>query len=259
MTTVACDLDGVAYRGDQAIEGAGEALRRAVSAGCRVIFVTNNAGRTPDQIAAKITKLTGFEADPAQVITSSMAAMTMVSKVDSPVLVVGEEGISRLVEEAGMAITTEPDQARSVMVGVNRGINYQLLADAADAIRNGARFIATNLDPTFPIPGGFLPGAGSIVAAIATAAGSAPEVAGKPHAPIRKLVAARAEGEVWVVGDRLDSDIAMAQSEAGWRSVLVLTGSTAATDPTDGADYVVADLGAAVDLIVDTAPDVSGQ
>ncbi|NIQ56034.1 MAG: HAD hydrolase-like protein, partial [Gemmatimonadetes bacterium] len=95
---------------------------------------------------------------------------------------------------------------------------------AARAVRAGARFVATNHDATYPTPDGLLPGAGSIVAAVEVASEREAEVAGKPHPPMRRLVRERCGGEeIWVVGDRIDTDLAMAFEE-GWGTALVLTG-----------------------------------
>lgn len=255
MTNLICDLDGVLYRGNQVVEGVPEALKRLAAAGIDPLFVTNNSSRTPENVAAKIETVTGYRTDPERVVTSTMAAISMLDpSSDLPVLVVGEEGITALLERAGHPITDTARDARTVMVGVTPNLSYRSIAAAADAVRDGARFIATNLDPTFPIPNGFLPGAGAVVAAIATAGGRAPEVAGKPEAAMRKLVREIMPGPAWVVGDRLDSDIAMAAAESDWRSILVLTGATGADQPTDPADHVVADFGAAVDLIIGNEP-----
>lgn len=251
MTSVVCDLDGVLYRGDTVLGGVPEALDRLRAAGTRLVFVTNNASQTQDAVAEKITRLTGYRCPTEDVLTSPMAALPMLRPEDAPILVVGQAGISRVVIDAGFSTTRSAKEANSVMVGVTPGISYQWITEAADAVRKGGRFIATNLDPTFPIANGYLPGAGAIVAAIATAAGRQPEVAGKPFQPMRDLIKSRLNGPVWVIGDRLDSDIAMASAEPEWTSILVLTGSTGPEEDLTEADHVVADLAAAVNLVLD--------
>jgi 4-nitrophenyl phosphatase len=126
--------------------------------------------------------------------------------------------------------TEVPEAAEAVIVGLDTGISYERLRSAVMAVRNGARFIATNADPTYPTPSGLWPGAGAIVAAIEVAAGIEPEIAGKPHPAIRSLIRTRlVPGPVWVVGDRPETDVAMAKVE-GWTSVLVLTGVVGAAD-----------------------------
>lgn len=248
MTDVVCDLDGVIYRGETEVPGAGAALTRLADAGVGITFVTNNSARTAEQVADKIGRVTGFHPEPASVVTSAMAAVSLLSQNDAPVFVVGETGIREALRSEGIDMTEDEAEARSVMVGVARHISYDLLAQASAAVRAGARFIATNSDPTFPAADGLLPGAGSIVAAVATASLTEPEFAGKPNAAISDLVNARVGDDVWVVGDRLDTDIALAESVAEWRSVLVLTGVSSESDTGPVPDHVVADFAAAVEL-----------
>lgn len=249
--TVLCDLDGVIYRGGTVLPGVPEAMRRLDGAGVEVYFITNNSTRSPEQGAEKIERLTGIEVDPRQVLGSSLAAVSMLGPEDGPVLAVGEDGVRDAIARAGLEVTDEPHLARAVLVGLTRDISYRLLADAMSAIRSGARFIATNDDATFPTEDDLLPGAGAIVAAIAAASGQEPEVAGKPHPAMRRLIRSRGVGSAWVIGDRPDTDIALARDEADWRSILVLTGVTDRAHAADaGADHVVDDFPAAVDLVL---------
>ena len=251
MTTVLCDLDGVVYRGSRELPGAGGALEALTEAGVGTLFITNNSTRTPEATAEKITRVTGVEVHGDQVMTSSQAAMTLLGPEDSPVLVVGEASLRTAVLEAGLTVTAEPHEAGAVVVGLTRSLSYQALADAMKAIGNGARFIATNDDATFPTEEGLEPGCGAIVAAIARASGVEPEVAGKPNPAMRDLVRSRASGEVWVIGDRPETDIALASDEPGWRSILVLTGITGAEMAAEtGADFVVDDLASAVEVVL---------
>lgn len=248
MTTVLCDLDGVVYRGDALIAGSDLALRRLLDAGLGVYFVTNNSTRTPGQVVDKIRRMTGIRFEEDRVFTSPQAGVGLLEAGDGPCLVVGEGGIREAVVNAGFELTEDPHRAGTVMVGLDRSVNYAKITAAADAVRRGARFIATNDDPTFPISDGLQPGAGSMVAAIAVAAGRAAEVAGKPHAPMRRLIRSRGIDAAWVIGDRVDTDIALAAEEEGWRSILVLSGVT--TEPSARADRVAADLAEAVDLVL---------
>jgi 4-nitrophenyl phosphatase len=135
------------------------------------------------------------------------------------------------------------------LVGLDFDLSYDRLTRAANAVRLGARFIATNTDPTYPVADGLLPGGGAMVAAVRVATGVEPEIAGKPHSPMRALLRAKGIGEAWVIGDRVDTDIAMARAEPDWTSILVLTGVTDPHEPHD-ADFVVPDLTAAVDLVL---------
>lgn len=251
MTSVICDLDGVIYRGRVALPGAPEALKRLGDSGARVLFVTNNSTRSPADSARKIRHVTGVEVDPADILTSAEASAGTLGPEDGPVMVIGESGIIEAVRGKGLEMTTDPGEARSVIVGLYRDVRYDDISRAADAVREGARFIATNTDGTFPTANGLKPGSGAIVAAIAAVAGRAPEVCGKPNPPMRALIKRRGVGEeAWVIGDRVDTDIALADSEPGWRSILVLSGVTAPGDLTGGAHHVVSDFAAAVDVVI---------
>lgn len=252
--TVLCDLDGVIYRGRSVLPGVPEALARLGDAGIDIFYITNNSTRTPEEGAEKIRALTGIETSEIQVLTSALAAVSLLGGEDGPVLVVGEGGVSDAVARAGLEETEDPDQAGSVLVGLARHIDYDLLGRAMSAIRSGAKFIATNDDATFPTEDGFMPGAGAIVAAIAAATSTQPVVAGKPHLPMRQLIRSRGVGAAWVIGDRADTDIAIALDEANWQSILVLTGVSGGDDVDEsGADHVVADFPAAIDLVLSAA------
>jgi HAD superfamily hydrolase (TIGR01450 family) len=223
-----------------------------------VVFVTNNATRTPAQAADKIERLTGVTCHPGDLVTSPQAAARLLRPQDLPVFVVGEEGITGVLAEAGLATTTRSEEAGSVMVGMTPAVTYQWIADAADAVRRGARFLATNIDPTYPTATGLKPGAGSIVAAISVASGVEPEVAGKPLAPMRELIRERVDGPAWVVGDRIDTDVALADAEPDWSSILVLSGATGTGTSGIDADHVVADFPTAVDLILEVGEGGDG-
>lgn len=230
--------------------GSGAALQSLFEEGLHVVFVTNNSTRSPKAAADKIERLTGVSVDPDHICTSAQAAATVLGDSDGPVLVVGEDGIHDAIAGKGLEVTSDASAARSVVVGLDRGFGYEDIANAAEAIRNGARFIATNADATYPTEDGVKPGSGSIVAAIAAVAGRPPEVCGKPHPPMRALVQAHGVTDAWVIGDRVDTDIALADDEPEWRSILVLSGVTGPDDPTGDADHVVADFAAAVDVVL---------
>lgn len=245
---VVCDLDGVVYVGDTAVGGAGDALRTLEDAGFRIVLATNNSTRTPEGVAAHIESLTGYRVMISSIVTSSVAAATLLSPFESPAFVIGEAGVAAALTDAGIEMTTDPDSARAVVIGLARHVDYALISDASRAVRLGARFIATNTDATLPTPLGPVPGAGSIVAAVATAAGRAPEVAGKPHPPMRLAVSRRlGPGPTWVVGDRSETDLALA-AEGGWGRVLVLSGVTS------GAEEVPPEL--APDIVVGSLADL---
>lgn len=249
--TVICDLDGVVYRGNVALPGAADALEVLDKAGFRVLFVTNNSSRTESQVADKLEALVRHRPDPDNVVTSARAAVSLVPDGLRKCLVVGGAGIREALESADLEVVADDSAVDCVVVGLDRQFDYGKLDRAARAIRDGARFIATNVDPTFPAAEGrIMPGAGSIVAAIQSASGVDPIVAGKPHKPITDLIRSRGVDRAWVIGDRPDTDIAMAVDEPDWTSVLVLTGVTEADGDARGANYVVEDLSAAVDLVI---------
>jgi 4-nitrophenyl phosphatase len=252
---VLCDLDGVVYRGSEVLPNSAEALRRLISSDVGIVYITNNSTRSPEMTAQKITDVADVPVDPDQVVSSPLAATALLEAGDGPVYVVGEEGIRDAVARVGLETTEQSSEARTVMVGLTRSITYEMLAAATSALRSGARFVATNNDPTFPTETGLAPGAGAIVAALSAASGRSPEVAGKPHSPMRETIRAKGVGDAFVIGDRLDTDIALAREEADWRSILVLTGVTTRAEAEGcDADHVVTDLAAAVDLVLGTGP-----
>lgn len=237
---ILCDLDGVVYLGDHPVPGAGEALGAIREAGVSVAFVTNNSSRPPEAVAERIATLTGFPASPDMVLTSAMAAGLVLRGTTDPAFVLGGEGIRRALAEVGIASTDRGDEAGAVVVGLDRELSYDRLRDAVVAVRRGARFVATNHDPTYPTASGLWPGAGSIVAAVERAAETEPEIAGKPFAPMRSLIRERIGSDrIWVIGDRIDTDLAMA-AEEGWTGVLVLSGVTVSAPSHDSrVDRVV--------------------
>jgi HAD superfamily hydrolase (TIGR01450 family) len=238
------DLDGVVWLADEPVPGAAAAVADLRGAGERVLFVTNNSAfRRADQEA----KLAGFGV-PAEgdVLTSAEAAATLLEP-GSRAHVLGGAGIVEALGARGVEVVAGLP-ADAVVVGFTRAFDYEALRVAADTARACGRLIGTNDDATYPTPAGPLPGGGSLLAAVATAAGVRPEVAGKPHAPMVALGRARTgEGPVTVVGDRPSTDGSFARS-LGARFALVLSGVTAATDlPVEPApDVVAADLAALV-------------
>lgn len=246
MTVCCCDLDGVVWRGEEPIPGAAAAIARIRGAGLRVAFITNNSsGRVGDYLA-KLARM-GVEAAPADVLTSAQAAAALLRREVAPgsrVLACAGPGVVEACAEAGFEVVTAPPAA-AVVVGFHRDFDFDRLATAADAVRAGARFVATNADPTYPVPGGLLPGAGAIVAAVATAAGRDPEVAGKPNAATVALVRERFGDQGVVVGDRPSTDGALATA-LGWPFALVLSGVAGSPAeepvPDPAPAFVAADL-----------------
>ncbi len=227
--TVVFDLDGVVYLDDQPIDGAGDALRRLSEAGLRVLFASNNSTKTPATAAEQIAAVTGYDCQPDQVVTSALVAARGVSRQYRTAHVIGEPGLIQSMRDEGVEVTDDWRNVDAVVVGLDRSVTFHDLAAATLAISvGGAAFIATNTDASFPTPDGPVPGAGAFVAAIEAATGVAPVVYGKPHEPYRALMQEMATGEVLMVGDRAETDIAFGKAQ-GWATVLVLTGVT--TDP----------------------------
>ena len=219
------DLDGVVYLGNETVPGAGETLTRLEAEGHSILFCTNNSSRTRAQSAEKIHRVTGYAAHPEQIASSAIAAGRLIESA-SRVLKIGGDGVGEAIRVAGATEVSGID-ADTVVVGIDFTFDYDLLDRASAAVRNGARFIATNRDVTYPSPTGLKPGAGSIVAAVEAASGVVPENAGKPEATMRELLREMlVDGPVMMIGDRPDTDLAMADAE-GWASVLVDTGVTA--------------------------------
>jgi 4-nitrophenyl phosphatase len=255
---VCCDLDGVVWRGDEPIPGAAAAISALRDAGFRVAFVSNNSSQPLGEVAAKLTTA-GVQASADDVITSAVSAATLLASAldpGSPVLACAGPGVVEALEAAGLRpVTREP--AAAVVVGFHREFDYDELVRASAAVRNGARFVATNLDATYPVPGGMIPGSGAIAAAVATASGRDPEVAGKPERPMVDLIRARFGASGLVVGDRPSTDGALAGA-LGWPFALVLSGVTQREAPPGGESipeppppFVADDLAALVPQVVD--------
>jgi glycerol 3-phosphatase-2 len=224
---VLLDLDGVVYIGAAAVPGAAEALDKVRAAGVRTAFVTNNASRPPHAVANHLREL-GIQADDDDVVTSAQAAAALLADrlpAGAHVLVVGGEGLYRALEAVGLTpVTSMDDRPAAVVQGFSPDVGWRLLAEGSRAVRSGLPWIATNIDPSVPTPYGPAPGNGTLVAAIATATGVQPEVAGKPQ-PTLFLQAQKRYGasRPLVVGDRLDTDLEGARA-AELDGLLVLTG-----------------------------------
>jgi glycerol 3-phosphatase-2 len=223
---VVCDLDGVVYRGPVEVAYAVPSLA-AVRRQCPVVFATNNASRTPGQVADQVRAL-GLEVAADDVRTSAQAGADLLASRfprGSSVLAVGGPGVGEALRAVGLVPVTEGSVV-AVLQGWGAEVSVTDLANASIAIAAGATWVATNLDRTLPTDRGIVPGNGTLVAAVATATGRTPEVVGKPFAPLYRSVAdflGLATGRLLAVGDRLDTDIEGAAA-AGMASMWVLTG-----------------------------------
>ena len=248
------DMDGVLWRGPQAIGDLPAIFNKIASLEWKVILATNNATTTIEQNLTKVASF-GVNLEYWQVINSPQVAARHLSHLHpggGPVYVIGEEGLIHTLETAGF--THNQEGALAVVVGMDRNFTYQKLLAATLLIRSGVPLIATNTDRTFPIPGGLLaPGAGSLVAALETSSDTRAEVMGKPS-PEMYLAALERLGtspqETLVVGDRLETDIAGAQA-TGCPTALVLSGVTslvAAQAWSPPANLILPDLTSLVDM-----------
>jgi 4-nitrophenyl phosphatase len=245
---VIVDMDGVLYRGSQALPGTArfiEFLRRR-----RIGFVlaTNNSTRTPQQFVDKLAGM-GVEIQTSEVLTSAQATAAYLAGIAPPatrVFVVGMEGLRAALTEAGFSLVEE--DADFVVAGMDFETCYERLADATLQIRAGARFVGTNPDKTFPSERGIVPGAGSILAFLEAATGVTPTVVGKPGTAmidqaLARLSAQRASAAM--LGDRLETDI-LAGQRAGLYTLLVLSGITTRKSLSGSAiqpDLIFEDIG----------------
>ncbi|MHB1987031.1 MAG: HAD-IIA family hydrolase [Acidimicrobiales bacterium] len=250
----ALDCDGVIWLADEAIKGASEAVARLRAAGERVVFLTNNSWPRVEEHVEKLVRM-GIPAVPDDVVTSSMAAARLVV-ADERVLVLGGPGLHDELGARGAELLEpgkgDPATVDSVVVGMDLAFSFARLSAATTALRTGkARLIATNEDATFPTAHGLLPGAGSVVAAVATAGGTTPLVAGKPYEPVAHLLRDKVGEVAMMVGDRPSTDGLFAQL-LGVPFGLVLTGVTkkghGPVDPTPAVE--ADDLGSLVDSVL---------
>ena len=202
------DLDGVIWLSGTPIGDVSGAVNRLTSAGVTVAFVTNNSAPTLDELRARLANI-GIHVGHDDLISSAAAAASLVSP-GTNVAVVGEQGLVEAIERRGALVGNDGPYGAAV-VGWNRKFDFNMLSSVATAARESGCLIGTNEDPTHPTPDGLVPGAGSLLAAVATASGVTPVVAGKPHAPIVDLLRTRfdlgAPGRsAVVVGDQPGTD-----------------------------------------------------
>ena len=227
------DLDGVTYQGSQAVEHAAASVTEAGEAGMKIGYMTNNASRTAAQVS---DKLTGFDipATPEQVMTAAMdiaAIMKDTLEEGAKVLVIGGDGLVEAVTNAGFeVVTSADDEPAAIAQGWDPSIDWAKLSEGVYALAKGARFFASNLDPTLPTERGFALGNGSLVRAVQNASGIRPTAGGKPEPGIYDRTAALVGAENPVcVGDRLDTDV-LGAIRAGYPAMHVLTGAYSARE-----------------------------
>jgi HAD superfamily hydrolase (TIGR01450 family) len=241
------DLDGVVYRGADPVQGVADVLADRVARGDDVVYVTNNSMHYRADYVTRLSEM-GAPVSADRVVSSARATALYLTD-ETPdvrrVLVVGAGGLERELRDVGLEVVTSAHAATrmsqeaidgfeaaglpdAVVVGLDPQLTYLRLAVAADAIRAGAKFVATNRDPVYPTERGLRPGAGSIVAAIEAATGITPISIGKPEPLLLEEAAKAAGGEAKdavMIGDSLVTDVAAARA-VGSRSVFMLTGVT---------------------------------
>ncbi len=242
------DMDGVLWKADAPIGNLPAIFDRVRAGGLKVAFATNNGTRTPEQYVERLAGF-GVTVESWQVVTSSLAVAELLYKRLPPspskrgaggaalslskgevrkVFAIGEAGLMLALRGKGFEPLPleEADKAQAVVMGIDRGINFDKMCAAALLVRGGVPFYATNPDKTFPTPRGEIPGAGAWISVIVSATGSEPIYAGKPAPYLLELARERlgtAKAETLVVGDRLETDIAGGQG-AGMPVALVLSG-----------------------------------
>lgn len=251
---VLLDLDGVVWLAGQPIPGSVEAIVALQAAGVQVGFVTNSSA---PRVAGHEAALAAIGVDATGAVVSSAVAAASLVGPGEVALVCGGEGLVEAVALAGAetivagsgdGVRDDVGAVSTVVVGLDREFTYAKLAELSAAIRGGARFIATNRDHRFPTPSGPLPGAGTVVAAVAVASDVEPIVAGKPCAPMVAVARERfgLDGRrVVMVGDQHSTDGLFATA-LGAEFALVRTGNTAPGTPLDAGEvvaYDAADLG----------------
>lgn len=226
---VVFDLDGTIYRGGDLLPHAQEAVAYCLEVGIEVRYVTNNSTVSSEEVCLKLRSM-GVFAEESWVLTSALLAAQYCRKRDlKRIEVIGEENLLDALVAEGLEPRFSPctGPVDAVVTGLDRGFNFDKLASAMVKVLDGAAFIATNADRTFPLDGGRLaPGAGAIVSALSSSTGRSPEIIGKPEPQALQQIATSLGvplAEVLMVGDRYDTDIICGQ-RAGTQTWMVLTG-----------------------------------
>jgi 4-nitrophenyl phosphatase len=243
------DLDGVVYRGSDPVPGVAATLRARADAGDDIVYVTNNSMHYRADYVTRLAQL-GAPVAPDRIVSAPRATALYLRQHHPDVrrvLAVGASGLDRELRDVGIEVVNAGFAAermakegidgvgaagapQAVVAGVDPQFTYLRMAAAADCVRAGARFIATNRDPVYPTERWIRPGAGSIVSAIEVACGITPVTIGKPE-PLLLEEAARTVGRdpttAIMIGDGLQSDLAAANA-VGARTILMLTGVTTA-------------------------------
>ncbi|WP_411284441.1 HAD-IIA family hydrolase [Lapillicoccus sp.] len=221
------DMDGVLVHEERAIPGASDFIERLVALERRFLVLTNNSIYTPRDLRARLSR-SGIDIPEEVIWTSALATADFLAdqRPGGSAYVVGEAGMTTALHEVGYTLTErDPDY---VVLGETRTYSFEAITKAIRLIDDGARFIATNPDPSGPSPDGLLPATGAVAALITRATGREPYFVGKPNPLMMRSALNRIDAHsetTAMIGDRMDTDI-VSGLEAGLRTVLVLTGST---------------------------------
>jgi len=233
------DMDGVLYRGKEPVEGSRELINFLKERGIPFIFLTNNSTRDPSMYREKLLSM-GIDVPEEVIVTSGLATRLYMERHFKPgkIFVIGGEGLHMEMERLGWGTVTVGEARKGawkeveyVVVGLDPGLTYEKLKYGTLAIRNCQKFIGTNPDTTYPAEEGLYPGAGSIIAALKASTDTEPLVIGKPNEPAYEVARERLGNvdEVWMIGDRLDTDILFAR-RFGMKAIMVLTGVSGLSD-----------------------------
>lgn len=221
------DMDGVLVRGSTAIPGAQQFIERLIEKEAKFAVLTNNPMYTPRDLQYRL-KNAGLEVPVESIYTSAMATAHFLhtQMPYGSAYVIGESGLTVALHDVGYIVTDrDPDY---VVLGETTNYNFERVSKAVRLVASGARFIATNPDPSGPTEKGLEPACGAMAALIETATGVKPYFVGKPN-PLMMRSALRFMGahseETVMVGDRMDTDV-VAGMESGMQTILVLTGVT---------------------------------
>lgn len=224
------DMDGVLWKSDAPIGDLPSIFKRIRERGLKFVFATNNGTKTPEEYQRKLADL-GVDVDPNQVITSALGIAYLLERKyprGTKIFMIGGEGVRKALNDKGFEVLPleRVSEVQVFVMGIDRSINFEKVAEATLLVRNGIPFYTTNTDKTFPTPRGEIPGSGAWLSIITTATGVEPISAGKPYPYLMELALERLgarQVETLVVGDRLETDIAAGQA-VGCPTALVLSG-----------------------------------
>ncbi|MDM8527138.1 HAD-IIA family hydrolase [Anaerolineales bacterium HSG24] len=229
IKAVVIDMDGVLWRGETLLPGFNQFFSMLYRRNIPFMLATNNARKTPTQYIARFAGF-GVTISRKHILTSSLATATYLQRelpIGAKVYVVGEDGIRSALNEVGLTVVADSSQPVSVVVSsLDMDLTYQTLKEATILIRQGARFVATNGDLTYPIEQGFAPGGGAITAALQAATDVEPTVVGKPGRLMFDIAVQKMgsiPSQTMMIGDRLETDILGGQ-QAGLKTLLVTSG-----------------------------------